>query len=80
MHELRLVRELFEDLLRHGEEEGIRRITRVYLRIGGLTEIEPEIVRHLFAESSPGTIFEGAELVIEESPVRELRLLGFEGE
>ncbi|MEN3186706.1 MAG: hydrogenase maturation nickel metallochaperone HypA [Atribacterota bacterium] len=80
MHELRLVRELLEDLLQRGEEEGMQRVTKIELRIGGLAEIEPEIVRHFFTEFSQGTILEGAELVIEESPIRELRLLGFEGE
>ncbi|WP_438314319.1 hydrogenase/urease maturation nickel metallochaperone HypA [Candidatus Caldatribacterium sp. SIUC1] len=80
MHELRLVREVFEDLLRRGEAEGLQRITRVHLRMGGFTEIDPEVLRYLFAEESRGTILEGAELVIEYSPLRELRLLSFEGE
>uniref|UniRef100_A0A7V3YM07 Hydrogenase maturation nickel metallochaperone HypA n=1 Tax=Candidatus Caldatribacterium californiense TaxID=1454726 RepID=A0A7V3YM07_9BACT len=80
MHELRLVREVFEDLLRRGEAEGLQRITRVYLRMGDFSEIDPEILRHLFAEESRGTILEGAELIIEYSPLRELRLLSFEGE
>ncbi|WP_017873495.1 hydrogenase/urease maturation nickel metallochaperone HypA [Candidatus Caldatribacterium saccharofermentans] len=80
MHELRLVREVFEDLLRRGEAEGLQRITRVYLRMGDFTEIDPEVLRYFFTEESRGTILEGAELVIEHSPLRELRLLSFEGE
>jgi|UniRef100_A0A7V3YF46 hydrogenase nickel incorporation protein HypA/HybF len=80
MHELRLVREVFEDLLRRGETEGLQRITRVYLRMGEFTEIDPEVLRYFFAEKSRGTILEGAEIIIEHSPLRELRLLSFEGE
>ncbi|MBC7217359.1 MAG: hydrogenase maturation nickel metallochaperone HypA [Candidatus Caldatribacterium sp.] len=80
MHELRLVREVFEDILRRAEEEGMQKVTRVYLRVGGFTEIDPEILRHFFAECARGTILEGAEVTVEESPARELRLLGFEGE
>ncbi len=80
MHELRLVREVLEDVIRRGEEEGMRRVTRVYLRVGGLSEVDPGILRHFFTECTLGTILEGAELVIEESATRELRLLGFEGE
>lgn len=80
VHELRMVRDLLEDLLRRGREEGLRRITRVYLRIGQLTEVDPEILRYFFEENTSGTILEGAELVVEESAERELRLVAFEGE
>jgi|YNPMSStandDraft_1061717.scaffolds.fasta_scaffold03643_4 Zn finger protein HypA/HybF involved in hydrogenase expression len=80
MHELRLVQEVFGDLLRQGREEGFQKITRVYFRMGNFTEIDPEILRYFFAERSRGTILEGAEIVIEHSPLRELRLLSFEGE
>ncbi|MGQ9622788.1 MAG: hydrogenase maturation protease [Candidatus Caldatribacteriaceae bacterium] len=80
MHELRMVQDLLEDLLQRGREEGLQRITRVYLRVGQLAEIDPEVLRYFFEENVSGTILEGAELVIEESPERELRLVGFEGE
>ena len=80
MHELRLVQEIFGDLLRQGREEGFQKITRAYFRMGDFTEIDPEVLRYFFAEKSRGTILEGAEIVIEHSPLRELRLLSFEGE
>ena len=80
MHELRLVQEIFGDLLRQGREEGFQKITRVYFRMGDFTGIDPEVLRYFFAEKSRGTILEGAEIVIEHSPLRELRLLSFEGE
>lgn len=80
MHELRLVKALVEDLIQRGEDEGMRRISKVYLRVGGLAEIDVPTLYRLFAEYARGTMLENAELSVEESPGREFRLLGFEGD
>jgi Zn finger protein HypA/HybF involved in hydrogenase expression len=80
MHELHLLKDLLADVLRHAQEKGVTRITAITLRLGGLTEIDPEILRHYFAEHSQGTPAAGAQLRIKPSPVRELRLVSFDGE
>jgi Zn finger protein HypA/HybF involved in hydrogenase expression len=80
MHEHHLMKDLLADALRHARERGVTRITTLYLSLGGLTEIDPEILRHYLVEHARGTAAEGAELRIEPSPVRELRLLSFDGE
>ncbi|HOE62780.1 MAG TPA: hydrogenase maturation nickel metallochaperone HypA [Candidatus Sumerlaeota bacterium] len=74
MHEMRLLRDLMEDLLKHAEKLKVKKVTAVYIRIGELTEINGEILRHYFTEHSKGTVAEGAEIILKPSPLRELVL------
>ncbi|MFH1387525.1 MAG: hydrogenase maturation nickel metallochaperone HypA [bacterium] len=80
MHELHLIKDLLNDLLKRAEEEQIKKISRVMIKMGEFTEINPEILRYSLAQHAQGTIAEGAELVIEPSQTRELRLVSFDGE
>ena len=80
MHEMHLLKDLFEDLLRHAEQRNIRKITKVYIRMGMLTEIDPDILIFFFREHSKGTVAEGAEIEIKSSESRELALDSFDGE
>jgi len=80
MHEMHLVKDLFADLLRHVKEQKVEKVSKVFLRMGEFTEINEEIIRFFFKENSKGTIIEGAELEIEKSPNRELRLVSFDCE
>ncbi|MDI3531595.1 MAG: Hydrogenase/urease nickel incorporation, metallochaperone, hypA [Candidatus Atribacteria bacterium] len=80
MHELHLIQQLFDDLLAMGNSLGAKKITKIYLRMGSFTEINPEVLRFFFKEKSKGTILEEAELEIESSSNRELRLLSFDYE
>ncbi len=78
MHEMHLVKDLFEDILYHARGNKAAKITKVYLKMGEFTEINEEVLRLFFKEKSPGTVLEGAALVIEKSPARELRLVSFD--
>ncbi len=80
MHEIHLLKDLLADVLKHGQEQKAKKITKVYLRMGEFTEINPEILKHFFIEKAKGTIAEGAEISIESSQTRELRLLSFDCE
>lgn len=80
MHEMHLVKDIFADLLKLGAEQKAARITRIYLRLGTFTEINEEVLRFFFQEHGKDTILAGAELVIEPSQTRELRLLSFDCE
>ena len=80
MHELRLLRDLMEDILRHAETLKVKKITKVYVRLGELTEINPEILAHFFREHSKGTVAKDAEVVIKSSPRREIVLESFDCE
>ncbi len=80
MHEMHLVKDIFEDLLRLGKEQKAKKITKVYLRMGEFTEINGEILDFFFKEKGKGTLLEGARIQTEKSPTRELRLLSFDCE
>ncbi len=80
MHEMHLLRDLMEDILKHAKEAGAKKVTKVYLRMGKYTEINPDILKFFFAEHSKGTPVEGAEISIESSSTRELRLLSYDCE
>lgn len=45
-------------------------VARVTVRIGRLTAVVPDSLRYHFDLLAPGTVLEGATLVIEEVPVR----------
>ncbi len=80
MHEMHLLKDLLADLLAKAEQEKTSRINKVYLRMGEYTEINKEILIHFFNENTKGTLAEGAEIEIEDSPTRELRLVSFDCE
>jgi hydrogenase nickel incorporation protein HypA/HybF len=48
----------------------VPRVDRVTVRIGRLTAVVPDSLRYHFDLLVPGTRLEGAELVIEEVPIR----------
>lgn len=80
MHEMHFIKGLLNDLLSHAKDQQAKKVTKVFLRMGKFTEINEEIVRFFFTENSKGTVAEAAELIIEESPNRELSLLSFDCE
>jgi len=80
MHELKLVRSLLDDLLKRAEEEKISKISGITIKMGEFTELNEEIVKFFIENNSKGTPAEGAGVLIEKSPARELRLVSFEGE
>lgn len=80
MHEMHLLKGLMEDLLKHAEELNVKKITKVYVKMGEFTEIDPEILTFFFKEHSKGTVAQGAEIEIKPSKARELRLESFDCE
>ena len=80
MHEMHLVKDLFQDILKHAKDNSAKKVNKVYLKMGEFTEINEEILTFFFKEQGKGTVLEGAELVFEKSPTRELRLVSFDCE
>lgn len=78
MHEMHIIKDVFEDVLNRAKENNAVRVTKVNLRMGTFTEINEDILRFFFESNGKGTILEGASLEIEKSPTRELRLVSFE--
>ena len=80
MHEMHLLKDLLADLLKAAEQNQAKKITKVYLKMGAFTEINEEILRHFFKEQAKKTIAQDAEIAIEPSQTRELRLVSFDCE
>lgn len=66
MHELGIIKEIFEVMEREMEKAGGRRVTAVSLKVGSLSDVTPDHLRESFEACSQGTFAEGLEIAIEE--------------
>ncbi len=65
MHELGVLREIFELMGRELKKAGGKRITRLSLKVGTLSDVTPDHLRESFDAYSRGTVAEGVHLSIE---------------
>ena len=72
MHELALAQELILILDQNIVEHRLVEVNQITIQIGILSNVIPEALRFCFEASSQGTIYETAELVLEEVPVKAL--------
>ena len=70
MHELSICQALINQLRHIATKHDAGRITRVILRYGSLSGLEPHLLRQAFPLVAVGSVAEDAELVMEESLVR----------
>ncbi len=70
MHELGLIQAVMEEVARVARANKIHRIVKVKLVVGKLNGALPAALQFAFKVMAPETIFEGAELEIEEVAVR----------
>lgn len=68
MHEMSLVRALVESVSNVVERNGAKRATEVWLTIGAGRDVVKPMFADLFDHLSKGTVLEGAELIINETP------------
>jgi len=68
LHEGALTQDLFEHVLIHAREADARRVTRVKVTIGALSDATPESIEFYFQSLSPGTIVEGCQMEFESRP------------
>lgn len=68
MHESALMAELVRAAESAARKEGAARVTRVRLRLGGLSDIGEAGLRDHFSEAVAGTMLEGAALDVERGP------------
>lgn len=62
MHEQALMRDVMRKIEEVASSGGATRVTRVRVRLGALSHFTPDHFREHFAEVSPGTLAEGAEV------------------
>ncbi len=68
MHESSLTEDLFSHTMQHAQEANAKRVTRVRVIIGALSDATPESIRFYFDSMAAGTIAEGAALEFDRAP------------
>jgi len=68
MHEMSLMAGMLEIIEDTARQEGFARVERVILEIGRLSGVEAEAMRFAFDVGTHGSVAQGAELVIQETP------------
>lgn len=74
MHEMGVTQEVLRAVTEASEAAGATRVNSVTLTIGELTEIVPDALQFAWSALTPGTVVEGAELVIRETGGRSVCL------
>ena len=69
MHELSVCQGLMRQVERIARENDARSVERILLRVGGLSGVEPPLLKRAFEIARMGTLAENARLEIEEGPV-----------
>ncbi|KUO74071.1 MAG: hydrogenase nickel incorporation protein HypA [Desulfosporosinus sp. BRH_c37] len=70
MHEMSLMGGVFEVIEQTLSQHEIKRVLEVKLKVGELTNAQPDALQMAFEAFCKDTICEGAELIIERVPVR----------
>ena len=69
MHELPITQSILSVVLRHAEGQHVKRIVRIRLRVGELSDLADEWIQHYFGYLSRGTLAEDATLAIIRTPI-----------
>ena len=69
MHELSVCQGLLRQVGKIAAENGAAAVSKIVLRIGKLSGVEPPLLAHAFEVARMGTVAENAELVMEEGGV-----------
>lgn len=69
MHEMALTRDVVDIVVGEAEKAGAQRVDAVYLTIGYARDIVDELFEKCFAYLARGTVAQGAELVLERTPL-----------
>ena len=70
MHELSIMQSALSQALDQARQAGAVRVHKIRLRIGALSGVVPDALEFAFEALTPGTLAEGAKLVIEPVPAR----------
>ena len=70
MHELAICQALMNQVENIAAERNARSVVSIVVGMGPLSGVEEQLLKHAYPVASAGTVAEGAELVIENLPVR----------
>ena len=69
MHELSVCLSLIEEVKRVARQNGARTVTRIIVKVGPLSGVEPDLLQNAYPLAAAGTVAEKAELEIELSDI-----------
>jgi hydrogenase nickel incorporation protein HypA/HybF len=69
MHELSVCLSLLEEVKRVARENNAGSVTRIIVRIGPLSGVEPDLLRNAYPIAAAGTLAENAEFEIEAAGI-----------
>lgn len=69
MHELPIVKSIFDLCVKHAAANNVKKIITVNLKVGEVSDLQDEWIQRYFDFLSKGTIVEGARLNIERVPL-----------
>lgn len=69
MHELQITESILGVVLRHAGQHDVRKVVRIHLRVGELSDLVDQWIQHYFDYLSRGTLAEGAQLAIVRTPI-----------
>ena len=70
MHELSITQNVLNIVVKHAQAAEAHRVTAIHLVVGQLTGFVDDSVQFYFDMLSPGTLAEGAKLVIQRVPAK----------
>ena len=70
MHELAICQALMNQVESIAVQRNARSVVSIVVGMGPLSGVEAQLLKHAYPVASAGTVGEGAELVIEDLPVR----------
>ena len=70
MHELAICQALMNQVESIAAERNARSVVSIVVGMGPLSGVEAQLLQHAYPVASAGTVAEGAELVIENLPIR----------
>ncbi|MEN8177266.1 MAG: hydrogenase maturation nickel metallochaperone HypA [Pseudomonadota bacterium] len=70
MHELSVCQALLKQIEEIAVRENAREITRIFVRVGPLSGVVPDLLKQAFTIARAGSIAAGAELITEDQPIR----------
>jgi len=69
MHELPIVKSIFDICIKHATANNANKILSVTLKVGEISDLQDQWIQRYFDFLSKGTIVEGAKLIIKRVPL-----------
>ncbi|OOZ73734.1 hydrogenase nickel incorporation protein HypA [Solemya velum gill symbiont] len=70
MHELAICQSLIDQVEAIAHERQAESVVSITIRLGALSGVEPQLLKHAYPVASAGTVARDAELMIDELPTR----------